>query len=87
MERIFQRRHATSVGGDPFLFADDLAVFQQFAKTETNKQIHLHMHLCHTRVHKWGRVNQVAFDPSKEQVVVIHPYWGKGIRLSCWACS
>ena len=69
---------ASSLGGDPSLFADDLAMFQKFAKTETNEQIHRHMHLCRTRVHKWGRVNRVAFDPSKEHVVVIHPTLGEG---------
>jgi len=69
---------ASSVGGDPSLFADDLTVFQKFAKTESNEQIHRHMHLCRTRVHKWGRVNRVAFDPSKEHVVVIHPTLGEG---------
>ena len=69
---------ASSLGGTPSLFADDLTVFQKFAKTDSNEHIHRHMHLCRTRVHKWGRINRVAFDPSNEHVVVIHPTLGEG---------
>ena len=69
---------ASSLGGSPSLFADDLTVFQKFAKTDNNEHIHRQMHLCRTRVHKWGRTNRVAFDPSKEHVVIIHPILGEG---------
>ncbi len=69
---------ASSLGGIPSLFADDLTVFQKFARMDSNEHIHRHMHLCRTRVHKWGRINRVAFDPSKEHVVVIHPTLGEG---------
>ena len=60
------------------MFADDLTVLQKFVKTDNNEHIHRQMHLCRTRVHKWGRINRVAFDPSKQQVVVIHPTLGEG---------
>ena len=69
---------ASSLGGTPSLFADDLTVFQKFVKTDTNEDIHRRMHLCRTRVHKWGRTNRVTFDPSKEHVVIIHPALGEG---------
>ena len=45
---------ASSLGGTPSLFADDLTVFQKFVKTDTNEDIHRQMHLCRTRIHKWG---------------------------------
>ena len=80
MEWVFNdvTQPASSLGGTPSLFADDLAVFQKFAKTDNNEHSHRHKHLCRTRVHKWDRINRVAFDPSKEHVVVIHPTLGEG---------
>ena len=44
------------------------------------------MHVCRTRVHKWGRVNRVAFDPTKEHVVVIHPIYGEGDPFKSLGC-
>ena len=52
---------ASSLGGSPYSFADDLTVFQKFAQTDDNENIHRQMHLCCTRVHKWSRINRVAF--------------------------
>jgi len=70
----------------PALFADDLTVFQQFKRTEENESIKRHMHVCRTRVHKWGRANRVAFDPTKEHVVVIHPIYGEGDPFKLLGC-
>ena len=33
---------------------------------------------CRTRVHKWGGVNRVSFDETKEHLVVIHPSQSHG---------
>ena len=78
---------AESLGGDPFLFADDLSVFQKFLKAVANEEIIRHMHVCRERVHKWGRSNRVAFDPAKEHVVVIHPINGEGDPFKLLGCT
>ena len=36
------------------------------------------MQLCRVRVHHWGGINRVAFDPGKEHIVVLHPRDGSG---------
>ena len=44
------------------------------------------MHVCRTKVHAWGRVNRVAFDPSKEHVVILHPIRGEGDPFKLLGC-
>ena len=44
------------------------------------------MDVCRSRVHKWGRINRVAFDPSKEHVVIIHPIYGSGDPFKILGC-
>ena len=36
------------------------------------------MHVCRARVHNWGRLNRVAFDPVKEHSIIIHSSQGEG---------
>ena len=69
---------ASSFGGTPSVFADDLSAFKQFDKNIENAEILRELHVCRTRVHKWGRQNRVAFDASKEHLVVLHPVHGEG---------
>ena len=68
------------------MFADDLSVFQKFDKSESNEELSRVMHVCRARVHKWGKVNRVAFDPGKEHVVVIHPISGFGDPFKFLGC-
>jgi len=77
---------AASTGGNPSLFADDLNVFQQFDKIEPNSDIVRKMHVCRTKVHSWGRINRVAFDPTKEHVSIIHPIYGEGDPFKFLGC-
>ena len=69
---------ATSLGGEPSVFADDLNVFKRFDKKYPNEDILHDMQLCRVRVHHWGGINRVAFDPGKEHIVVLHPRDGSG---------
>ena len=69
---------ASSFGGTPSVFADDLSAFKQFDKNIENAEILRELHVYRTRVHKWGRQNRVAFDASKEHLVVLHPVHGEG---------
>ena len=36
------------------------------------------MQLTQTSVHKWGRINRLVFDATKEQFLIIHPLYGEG---------
>jgi hypothetical protein len=64
---------AASTGGQAKMFADDLNVFQEFDRLETPSVCEASMAECKKRVHKWGRVNRVSFDASKEHMVILHP--------------
>ena len=77
---------AVSIDGNPSLFADDLSVFQKFDRFVENSEITRKMHVCRTKVHAWGRVNRVAFDPSKEHVVILHPIRGEGDPFKLLGC-
>ena len=46
--------------------------------SETNENINRKMQVCREKLHAWSRTNLVAFDPSKEHQVVIHPIPGEG---------
>ena len=69
---------AASTGGDPSVFADDLNVFKKFSRDVDDNEVLEDMRKCWENVHKWGRVNRVAFDPDKEHLVVLHPISGMG---------
>jgi len=69
---------ASSTGGQESVFADDLSVFKKFDRFVSNDEISRDMHVCRVRVHKWGRVNRVEFDPGKEHVIILHPIDGAG---------
>ena len=77
---------AASTGGNPSLFADNLNVFQKFDRFVENSEITRKMHVCRTKVHAWVRVNRVAFDPSKEHVVILHPICGEGDSFKLLGC-
>ena len=69
---------AASTGGEPSIFADDLSVFQKFDRKKENNECLRTMHVCRARVHNWGRLNRVAFDPVKEHSIIIHSSQGEG---------
>ena len=55
------------------MFADDLNIFKFFPRNASDATIEAELHNTRRRVHKWGKLNRVAFDPGKEQVIIIHP--------------
>ena len=77
---------ASSTGGHDSEFADDLTVFKAFDRFTKNEDITREMHVCRTRVHKWGHTNRVAFDPSKEHTLIIHPIHGDGDAVKLLGC-
>jgi len=74
---------AKATGGKEAMFADDLNVFQLFERQEAMEDVMDVLTKCRTRVHSWGRCNRVAFDASKEHLVVMHPseYHGDAFKL------
>ena len=59
-------------------FADDLTCLEEFAKEISNEEIQSDLRECQIAVHEWGNANQVIFDQSKEEFVVIHGKEGEG---------
>ena len=78
---------AASTGGNVSKFADDLNVFQTFNKETDNGEILRVMHVCRDRVHRWGRLNRVAFDATKEHLAIIHPLLGEGDDFKLLGCQ
>ena len=77
---------AQSSGGSSFKFADDLSVFQAFDRHEENNVLIRRLGICRERVHKWGRLNRVAFDATKEHLAILHPYSGEGDDFKLLGC-
>ena len=64
---------ATRNGEQEIMFADDLNIFKFFPRNASDATIEEELHNTRRRVHKWGKLNRVAFDPGKEQVIIISP--------------
>ena len=78
---IFYEDAADAVHLHDFLevvFADDLNAYKAFAFTTANEALYVDMRNCQREVHKWGKANQVSFDPSKESMHVLALHVGKG---------
>ena len=79
-------RPAREEGGCESIFADDLSVFKEFERFECNEHILSDMRICRAKVHRWGRINRVSFDPSKEHLVIVHPRYGYGDPFKLLGC-
>ena len=64
---------AASLGGTPFVFADDLNVFRRFDRQTSNSDIERNMHLCRVRVHRWGKIKQSCFRSAEKAHCDLHP--------------
>ena len=79
-------RPASSSGGRPSIFADDLNVFQEFDRTVPNEEYQQVMMDCRAKVHRWGKVNRAVFDADKEHIIVLHPLQGEGEPFKLLGC-
>ena len=43
-----------------------------FRREQENEKVLQELELCQQTVHKWGKANQVEFDPTKESLHVLH---------------
>ena len=64
------------------LFADDLNCFKDFGLSIPNSELHAEMRQGQGKLHKWGRANQVSFDPSKESMHVLALHGEEDPKLS-----
>ena len=53
------------------VYADDMNAFKEFPLATPNAEALQHGRAVQSKVHDWGRANQVAFDPAKESLHVI----------------
>ena len=74
---------ANANGGREAMFADDLNVFKTFRRNTPLSQMMDDLTKCREKVHSWGKMNRVSFDPKKEHLVVIHPdeFHGEAFKL------
>ena len=68
VERSLRGRQGGSPenGFEEVVFADDLNDFKSYPAGTDDQTLQSDMQECQENLHKWGRANQVAFDPSKE---------------------
>lgn len=67
-------------------FADDLNAFKQFDKATPLENVTEELSRCRSRVHALGRAHRVAFDVSKEPIVVLHPTAHHGEPFKLLGC-
>ena len=53
------------IGFLEIVFADDLNCYKDFGIHIPNSELHVEMHYCRSELHRWGKANQVTFDPAK----------------------
>ena len=60
------RSAITEMSFTEIAYADDLNSYRVFGNGMENSRIFTSIDLCQEELHKWGRANQVSFDPCKE---------------------
>ena len=69
------------IGFLEIVFADDLNCFKDFGLNVTHETMHGEMHQCQLELHKWGKANQVSFDPGKESKHILALNGGEGCNF------
>ena len=65
------RRAIHETGFEEIVYADDLNGFKEFEHNASVVSVLADAKKCQTELHKWGRANQVSFDPAKESVHIV----------------
>ena len=69
------------------MFADDFNAFRPFPLNAPNKVVIRTAEECQQELHKWGRANQVQFDPGKESLHVISHHCPAGSNFKILGLS
>ena len=54
------------------MFADDLLAHKSFDANVLDTEVFRQLQECQCILHRWGRANQVCFDPGKEEFKILH---------------
>ena len=65
------RRAFHEAGFVEIVYADDLNGFREFEHNASVDLVMPEAQKCQTELHKWGKANQVSFDPAKESVHIM----------------
>ena len=77
---------ASVTHGEEQTFADDLNVFRQYKKSCSDKQIYANLAQQQKKIHAWGKSRRIQSEPSKEEIVIIHPLRGVGNDFRLLGC-
>lgn len=66
-------------GFEASVFADDLEAFRSFPRGANRQCIHTELKECQEKLHGWGKANRVIFDPTKQNLEIIHPTKHEGV--------
>ena len=71
------------IGFLEIVFAEDLNCFKNFGLHILNETLRTEMNLCQRELHKWGKANQVSFDPAKESqhILALNGREGQNFKL------
>ena len=72
------RRAVRDAGFEEEVYADDLNAYKAFPTAVKNEELFEEGRRCQEKLHKWGRANQVCFDPTKESFHVFARTGGQG---------
>ena len=65
------RRAIHETGFEEIVYANDLNGFKEFEHNASVVSVLVDAKKCQTELHKWGRANQVSFDPAKESAHIV----------------
>ena len=77
---------ANSTGGQEKLFADDLNVFHKFSRNFSVDSVRAEMDKWREKIHTWGAINRVSFDPVKEHVTILQSTVGHDNSFKLRGC-
>ena len=65
------------------IVADDLNAYRRFNNSVSNSVVVRVAKQCQSRLHEWGRANQVEFDSTKESITILsrHSPYGAGFKI------
>ena len=64
------RRAIHETGFEEIVYVDDLNELKEFAHNASVVSVMAEAKKCQTELHKWGRANQVSFDPAKDLCIL-----------------
>ena len=69
------------------LFADDLNAYKVYDRNVESSEIMSILYLCQAACHKWGRQNQVEFEPKKESFTIMNKDGGNGVDFKLYGVT